>query len=55
VGAGLVYLVSDNRQFPYDSRDFGLVERATCKEMVFFRLLSAEGWKDVAHRFSLIR
>jgi hypothetical protein len=54
VEAGQVFLVSDNRQLPYDSRDFGLVERATCKEMVFFRLFSAEGLKDVDHRFSLI-
>jgi signal peptidase I len=55
VGAGMVYLVSDNRQMPYDSRDFGPVERATCKEMVFFRLFSGAGWGDTAHRLSLIR
>lgn len=55
VGPGQVYLVSDNRQLPYDSRDFGPVVRTTCKEMVFYRLLSAEGFKDVTHRLSFIR
>lgn len=54
VGAGQVFLVSDNRQLPYDSRDFGPVERETCKEMVFFRLVGADGFTDTAHRFSII-
>lgn len=55
VEPGHVFLVSDNRQIPYDSRDFGAVERDTCKETVFFRLVSAAGFSDVARRFSLIR
>lgn len=54
VEAGQVFLLSDNRQLPYDSRDFGLVERATCKETVFFRLLSGEGFTDSRHRLSII-
>ena len=52
---GTVFLVSDNRQMPYDSRDFGPVERATCKETVVFRLVSAAGFTDVAHRLSIVR
>jgi signal peptidase I len=54
VPAGQVFLASDNRQFPWDSRDFGLVERATCSETVVFRLVSKDGFFDVPNRLSLI-
>jgi signal peptidase I len=47
-------LVSDNRLFPYDSRDFGAVSLPSCKETVVFRLVSAKGFGDVATRLSLI-
>lgn len=50
-----VFLLSDNRLFPYDSRDYGLVERATCKETVLFRLVSRKGYHDVESRFTFIR
>lgn len=50
-----VYLVSDNRQLSYDSRDYGPVERATCTEKVFFRLVSKDGFKDVKSRLTFIR
>ena len=53
--AGEVLLVSDNRRFPYDSRDFGVVDRATCKETVFFRLFSDKGFFDEATRFAYVR
>ena len=49
-----VFLLSDNRQFPYDSRDYGTVERKTCKETVVFRLWSKQGFKDVANRLMFI-
>jgi len=55
VEAGRVFLLSDNRTFPYDSRDFGTVERATCKESIVFRITSREGFFDAEHRFSVIR
>jgi signal peptidase I len=55
VGAGEVVLVSDNRRFPYDSRDFGPVDRATCKETVFFRLIGNEGFFHSPTRFTYIR
>jgi signal peptidase I len=55
VGSGEVLLVSDNRRFPYDSRDFGAVDRATCKETVFFRLIGHEGFFHSATRFTYIR
>lgn len=45
-----VWLVSDNRMFPYDSRDFGPVLRETCTEKVFFRLLGSGGYFDVKTR-----
>jgi len=47
-------LVSDNRLFPYDSRDFGPVDLPSCKETVIFRLVSAKGFGDVATRLSIV-
>jgi signal peptidase I len=55
VPPGEVFLVSDNRLFTYDSRDFGLVPRASCKEAVFYRLWGQTGWKDVKRRLTYIR
>jgi signal peptidase I len=52
---GHVFLVSDNRQYPYDSREFGTVERSTCTETVFFRLLGAGGYFDSKARNTYIR
>lgn len=45
-----VWLVSDNRMFPYDSREFGPVLRSTCTEMVFFRLVGSGGFFDTSTR-----
>lgn len=55
IGEGQVALVSDNRRFPYDSRDYGPVVRETCTETVFFRLVGAKGFFDSATRFQYIR
>lgn len=54
VPVGSVWLVSDNRLFPYDSRDFGPVPRESCKETVFFRLVGAGGYFDTKHRNNFI-
>lgn len=54
VPPGAVWLLSDNRQFPFDSRDFGPVQRDTCKETVFFRLVSSAGYFDAANRNQFI-
>jgi len=54
VGDGEFVLVSDNREYPYDFRDYGAVDRATCKEMVFFRLFGADGFGS-SRRFTYIR
>ena len=50
-----VWLVSDNRQYPYDSRDFGPVLREACSEKIFFRLVGAKGFVDADHRNQYIR
>lgn len=55
VDPGHVFLLSDNRLLPYDSRDFRTVERASCSESVVFRLVSAHGYFDVERRFQFIR
>ncbi len=52
---GYVFLVSDNRQYPYDSREFGPVPRETCTETVFFRLVGAGGFFDTKSRNTYIR
>jgi hypothetical protein len=53
--SGEVALVSDNRRFPYDSRDYGPVERASCTDTVFFLLVSAGGFFDASRRFQYVR
>lgn len=55
VGAGKVFLVSDNRTMHDDSRDFGLVDASTCVERPVFRLWSKAGWSDEQSRFTVIR
>jgi signal peptidase I len=50
-----LFLMSDNRQFPYDSRDFGAVDSADCKESIVFRLTSKDGFFDVDGRLEVIR
>jgi signal peptidase I len=52
---GEVALVSDNRRFPYDSRDYGPLDRSTCMETVFFRLVGAGGYSDASRRFQYVR
>lgn len=55
VDPGKVFLLSDNRLLPYDSRDFGQVDRSTCTETVVFRLFSEKGYFDVDNRFVFVR
>ena len=54
VGEGEFVLVSDNRLFPYDFRDYGPVPRETCTETIFFRLFGADGFGS-SSRFTYIR
>lgn len=55
VGPRQAFLLSDNRQYHYDSRDFGNVQYETCKEWVFFRLWGKDGFFDESRRFTVIR
>ncbi|RYE82688.1 MAG: signal peptidase I [Myxococcales bacterium] len=55
VGPGQFYLVSDNRAMPFDSRNYGGLPQASCKETVFFRLHGAKGFGDVETRLTFIQ
>jgi signal peptidase I len=55
VEPGDVFLVSDNRYHPFDSRDFGAVPKASCSEAVVFRLVSRLGFTHVDSRLSFIQ
>jgi signal peptidase I len=55
VEAGSLFLVSDNRLFPFDSRDFGPLPQASCNEAVIFRLVSRLGFSDVKKRLTWIQ
>lgn len=55
VGMGMVFLLSDNRSFHDDSRDYGVVPQASCNRHIVFRLWSKGGWGDEKHRLSYIR
>ncbi|MCC6647305.1 MAG: signal peptidase I [Polyangiaceae bacterium] len=55
VSQGNVYLVSDNRVFPMDSREYGAIPKASCKEQVFFRVKGKKGWGDTATRLMFIQ
>jgi hypothetical protein len=55
VELGELFLVSDNRFLPFDSRDFGAVPRESCSETIVFRLVSRLGFSHVASRLSWIQ
>lgn len=55
VSADHLYLVSDNRVFPFDSREYGAVPMENCKEQIFFRIMSSKGLTDAASRFTFIQ
>jgi signal peptidase I len=55
VGQGKVFLLSDNRAYALDSRHYGTVDRDTCKESIFFRLVSRRGFMDEVARLTYIR
>jgi signal peptidase I len=49
-----VFLLSDNRNFHDDSRDYGSLPHDACKRMVF-RLWGKGGWGDEERRLSFVR
>jgi hypothetical protein len=55
VGQDQAFLLSDNRLYPYDSRDFGPVDRTSCREVVVYRIFGKGGFADVATRFTYIQ
>jgi signal peptidase I len=46
VGDGMVFLLSDDRSYHDDSRDFGTVPASSCTGRIVFRLWGKEGWND---------
>ncbi len=54
VGDDRVFLLSDDRTFHFDSRDYGLLPLDTCNRRIVFRLWGKKGWTDGKHRFSAI-
>jgi signal peptidase I len=53
VPAGTLFILSDDRDFHDDSRDFGTVKPETCHR-VYFRLWGKRGYFDADRRFSVI-
>lgn len=54
VTAGNVFLVSDDRYFHDDSRDFGQIPKSTCEERIVYRFWSQRGWFDQEKRLTYI-
>lgn len=54
IGAGKVFLMSDDRSIHDDSRDFGQIPLETCNRRVVFRLWSSKGWSDAKRRMTYI-
>lgn len=54
VQPGMLFLVSDNRLYPFDSRSFGPVPAISCKEHVVMRLFGAEGYFGSARRLEFV-
>lgn len=55
VRADTVFLLSDNRSYHDDSRDFGPQPRAACTQRIVFRLWGSGGYFDEERRFSFVR
>jgi signal peptidase I len=54
VRAGMLYLVSDDRDWHDDSRDFGQVPVASCTHKIVFRLWGSAGMRADPLRFEFI-
>jgi signal peptidase I len=55
VGEGMLFLLSDDRSYHDDSRDFGTVPAASCRGRIVFRLWGKEGWKDDKRRITFVQ
>ena len=54
VQPGFVWLLSDNRAYPDDSRLYGAVKPETCDARIIFRLWGTKGYFDSETRFTYI-
>jgi signal peptidase I len=54
VGEGMLFLLSDDRDYHDDSRDHGAVPRASCKGPIVFRVWGKEGFFADPQRFEFI-
>jgi signal peptidase I len=55
VGRGMLYLLSDDRTYHQDSRDFGTVPVESCTGRIVFRLWGKEGWGDDKRRMTFVQ
>jgi len=55
VGEGMLFLLSDDRSYHDDSRDFGVVPADSCSGRIVFRLWAKDGWKDSKHRMTFVQ
>ena len=55
VGDGMLFLLSDDRSYHDDSRDFGTVPASSCSGRIIFRLVSKKGWSDANRRMSFVQ
>jgi signal peptidase I len=55
VGQGMLYLLSDDRTYHDDSRDFGTVPAESCTGRIVFRLWGKEGMKDDKRRMTFVQ
>ena len=55
VGQGMLYLLSDDRSYHDDSRDFGTLPADSCTGRIVFRLWGKEGWADEKRRMTFVQ
>jgi len=51
----MVFLLSDDRSYHDDSRDFGTVRADTCTGRIVFRVIGKGGWADDKRRMSFVQ
>ena len=55
VGQGMLFVLSDDRSYHDDSRDFGTVPATSCSGRIVFRLWGKEGWSDSKRRMTFVQ
>ena len=55
VGKGMLYVLSDDRSYHDDSRDFGTLPVDSCTGRIVFRLWGKEGWEDDKRRMTFVQ